>query len=190
MKILAIDCCIRGERSSTRLLLDKFLEKYAAENEIERLVLAEENLMPMSLSELETRNELLASGQTEHEMFSYARSFKEADRIVIAAPYWDLSFPSLLKVYFEKVSVAGITFGYEGERSVGYCKAGRMVYLSTAGGFVNGVNIGFEYAKSLCAMFGITDSASYIIEGLDINPAERQKLTELGIERILSQATL
>ncbi len=31
-------------------------------------------------------------------MFLYAKDFAESDIIVIAAPYWDLSFPSILKV--------------------------------------------------------------------------------------------
>ena len=44
----------------------------------------------------------------------------EADTVVIAAPFWDLSFPAILKKYIEAVTVAGITFRYsdQGHRSV------------------------------------------------------------------------
>ena len=32
--------------------------------------------------------------------------------IVIAAPYWDLSFPAVLKTYLEQINVLGVTFDY------------------------------------------------------------------------------
>lgn len=45
------------------------------------------------------RDALLAEKKYDDEMFRYARQFAAADRIVIAAPLWDLSFPAQLKVY-------------------------------------------------------------------------------------------
>ena len=53
------------------------------------------------------RERLLETGELTHPRFRYAHQFKNADRIVIAAPFWDLSFPALLKVYIENVSVQG-----------------------------------------------------------------------------------
>ena len=31
-------------------------------------------------------------------------------RIVVAAPFWDLSVPAVLKVYIENISADGVTF--------------------------------------------------------------------------------
>ena len=45
-------------------------------------------------------------------MFRYARQFAAADKIVIAAPLWDLSFPAQLKVYLENIYVTGIVTKY------------------------------------------------------------------------------
>lgn len=42
-------------------------------------------------------------------MFKYAKQFAEADEIVIAAPYWDLAFPATVRIYFEAITVTGIT---------------------------------------------------------------------------------
>ena len=42
-------------------------------------------------------------------MFDLARQFARAEIIVMAAPYWDLSFQAALKQYLEQVNVVGIT---------------------------------------------------------------------------------
>ena len=41
-------------------------------------------------------------------MFDLAKQFAEADEVIIAAPFWDLSFPAALKQYFEQINVLGI----------------------------------------------------------------------------------
>ena len=63
--------------------------------------------------------------------FRYAWQFARADAIVLAALLWDLSFPALLKVYIEQVSVEGITFGCGEAGCYGICHASRMVFLTT-----------------------------------------------------------
>ena len=115
---------------------------------------------------------------------------KEADKIIVAAPYWDFSFPSLLKVFFEKTADTGITFCYTENGSVGYCKADHLVYLSTAGGYIAGAHLGAEYVRNLVGMFGVNNVSGYSIEGLDIDPSKREQLLEEGIIRILSAAKL
>ena len=79
-------------------------------------------------------------------------------------------------MYFERVSVAGITFGYEGTKSVGYCKAETIDYFSTCGGFVDGEHLGAEYVRKLAKMFGIDVVKEYIVEGLDVNPEKRNEI--------------
>ena len=44
------------------------------------------------------------------EVLRDCEQFQRADAILIAAPFYDLSIPALLKVYIENVSVDGITF--------------------------------------------------------------------------------
>ena len=64
---------------------------------------------------LRKRDELIAARSFDDDMFALARQFAEADRVVIAAPYWDLSFPAVLKQYIEAINVSGITFEYTEE---------------------------------------------------------------------------
>ena len=42
----------------------------------------------------------------------YAKDFVKSDIIVVAAPYWDLSFPSVLKVFFEHINILKLVFDY------------------------------------------------------------------------------
>lgn len=184
MKILVIDCCIRGEESRTKKLYEAFLENIDKDYNVEVLNLNRENLVPLTLEEVYERERLVKKGEKDHPMFRYANQFKEADRIVVAAPYWDLSFPSLLKVYLEHVAVTGITFGYEESDCVGYCQADKIFYLSTCGGYIQERHLGAEYVREFAAMLGIHTFESFTVEGLDIDPLKAEEILEEGIRRM------
>lgn len=84
---------------------------------MEHLKLYDLELTPLPLEEVETRRDT-----------RLAEQFAQADEIVVAAPYWDLSFPSILKVYLERVCVTGITFHYVENREEGLCRrTGRCI---------------------------------------------------------------
>ena len=131
---------------------------------------------------------LLDQKAFDDEMFRYARQFAAADEIVIAAPYWDMSFPSLLKVYFEHVTVSGLTFAYgETGAPVKLCKANTLRYFSTVGGFVKDQgHHGVSYIQALCAMYGIENFFEYHIDGLDMYGTDKEKTLEEGIEKMLA----
>lgn len=124
-KVLFVNCCIRREGSRTQKLADHFLEGLRKKEgyEIEELCLMDESLSYFTDGFFEQRERLLADKQFDHPRFRYAHQFAEADKIVIAAPFWDLSFPALLKVYIENLCVEGITFGCNETGCFGTCKA-------------------------------------------------------------------
>lgn len=97
-----------------------------------------------------------------------------ADEIVLAAPYWDFSFPAALKLYIESVTIRGLTFQYTPEgRPVGLCRAKRLVYVTTAGGPIVDQSFGFGYIESLSRLFyGIPSVLCYQAENLDIVGAD------------------
>ncbi|MDO5548857.1 MAG: NAD(P)H-dependent oxidoreductase [Eubacteriales bacterium] len=178
--MLVIDCCIRGEESATRTYYEAYLETLPASTPVEIVKLAEEALTPLSAEDVRRRDR----GDFDDAFFRYARQFREADEILIAAPFWDLSFPSLLKVYLEQVCVTGLTFGYEDGACVGYCKAKRLLYFSTCGGFVGENHLGFEYVKAVAAMLGIHSCVPYVIEGMDIDPSRREQILQEKIAEL------
>lgn len=185
--MLVIDCCLRGEDSATRRYYQAYLEAATPER-VEMVELARLGLRPLDWETLALRDRLSAEGRFDHVLFHLARQFRDAEEILIAAPFWDLSFPSLLKVYLEQVSVAGLTFGYTQEgQCVGHCRARRLLYFSTCGGYVGEEHLGFAYVKALGAMLGIPECVPYILEGLDLDPAQRETVLAEGILRLRSQ---
>ena len=120
--VLLIDCCVHGEQSRTLKLARRYLDTLE-DVQVNHQKLYELDLAPLSCQET-----------VERKRTDIAKTFAQADEIVVAAPYWDLSFPSILKVYLEHVCVTGITFHYVGYETQGLCKAKKAVYISTAGG--------------------------------------------------------
>lgn len=170
-KVLFINACARPD-SRTRFLAEKVLAKLGGQTN--ELNLYSEKLPPLDLEQLESRNRLLAAGDFSAPLFQYARQFAEAEEIVIAAPYWDLSFPSVLRIYLEHTTVTGLTFRYsENGVPVGLCKAKRLIYVTTAGGPIGNMNFGFDYVKALAsAFYGISDIVCFQAENLDVWDAD------------------
>ncbi len=106
------------------------------------------------------------------------RQFAAADTIVIAAPFWDLSFPAMLKQYFEQISAIGITFKYSEEGyPVGLCKAKKLYYVTTAGGMFFPEEYGFGYIRALAENFyGIKECIMFKAIGLDIDGADEEQI--------------
>ncbi len=180
--ILVIDCCIRGEKSATKKLYESYLHTLDESRKTEILVLNEMSIAPLNTEEIELREQLVESGNLQHEMFRLAKQFKEAEEIVIAAPYWNLSFPSLLKIYFEHVAVRGLTYDYEGNRCIGYCQAEKLSYFSTCGRYIGGRHMGAEYVKAFAYMLGIGETQAFVIEGMDIDASRREEVLGQGIK--------
>lgn len=169
--ILYVNACVRAESRTERLakkLLIKLKEPYE-EIRLERLAFP-----IVREDDLRERERLISAGDFQNPMFGLARQFSEASTVVIAAPFWDLSFPAMLKQYLEQISVVGITFKYsEDGVPVGLCRAKRLFYVTTAGGYYVPEEFGFGYVKALAQnYYGIQDIRQIQAVGLDINGAD------------------
>lgn len=169
-KLLLIDCCIRKAESRTRTLMESFLHAAPDDCCVERLVLTEENLAPLTGDFFEQRQRLLEQGDFSHPRFRYARQLAQADLVVVAAPFWDLAFPALLKIYIEQVSVDGITFGAGENGLVGLCKGTDLVFLTTRGGFYTDdpMEMGSRYLDALHKFFGFDRYRCVAADGMDV----------------------
>ena len=165
MKVLFINACVR-KNSRTLVLAREFMKEYDAE--ITELNLEMENISPLNGELLEKRDSLLHSGAFDDPSLCYARQFAAADEIVIAAPFWDLSFPAMLKTYFERITASGITFEYVNGRPVGLCRAHRLVYVTTSGGEIF-EDFGYTYVRTLAKSFyGIPKTLCVRATNLDV----------------------
>lgn len=159
VKVLYIDCCVRREQSRTRQLAQSFLDAIEKRGgyEVETLCLMDEPLLPLTEGFFAQREALLAQNNREHARFRYARQFSQAERVVVAAPFWDLGFPALLKMYIENICVDGITFGANESGVFGLCAASRLLFLTTRGGNYadSPQEMGARYLEALCDFWGI-----------------------------------
>ena len=122
--------------------------------------------------------------------YQEAVDFATADTIVIAAPHYDLSFPSLLKVYIENIYVLGVVTSFSPEgRVIGLCKARKLYYVATSGGPLE-TRFGYEYIKALAMdYFGIMDCELIAAENLDIDPSLAPSIMEKAKEDIRKRFT-
>ena len=166
MSILFINACVR-ENSRTLVLAKHILSNMSGE--VIEVNLNQENIVPLNRELLEKRERLISGQNKNDPMFYYARQFAEADEIVIAAPFWDLSFPGILKAYMEQITVSGITFEYINGIPCGLCKAKSLTYITTSGGPIF-ADFGYEYIKTLAKNFyGINETKAYRAMNLDVN---------------------
>ena len=170
-KILFVNACVRS-CSRTAALAQTLLRKL--EGDVQEVKLYENPLPALDLKGMETRDLAARNKDFSAPFFDPAKQFATADVVVIAAPYWDLMFPSMLKVYLENITVSGITFRYSEEgRPQSLCKAKALYYVTTSGGFIGQNDFGFSYIKALAQnFFGITEIHRYAAEGLDIFGAD------------------
>ena len=128
-KLVVIDACIRGEESRTRRIAEPVIAELAKRYEITRFDLTK---MPMEPLTPETYAQRVA-GNVPAWALEAARTIAEADRIVLAAPFWDMSFPAVVKVFFEHISLFDVTFTDNGRTCVGKCKCEKVMYITTRG---------------------------------------------------------
>lgn len=175
--LLYIDACVRKDSRTKRLancLLKTLDVPYT------QLILADCLFPTVDEAFLNLRDSLISNEVFDDPMFEYARQFSEAEQVVIAAPFWDLSFPALLKTYLEQINVVGITFRYTSEGiPEGLCQAKRLFYVTTVGGDYFPESYGFGYVEALAKNFyGIKEVELIKATGLDIVGAPVEKIID------------
>ncbi len=176
MKVLFVNGCLRAEESRTLSIAERFIEAFCAAHRDAEVItedLNELRLEPMYRDTLAARNDAAERGEWDDDMFAPAQRFREADLVLIAAPFWEGTFPAAVHTYIEHVCVTGLTFecterGYEGR-----CKAENAVFITTRGGvYSKGEAVADDHAapflRSVLKMLGISALHVVAAEGLDI----------------------
>ena len=180
--ILYVNACVRGESRTHRIaaaLLQTLGSGY------EEVKLAEAAPEPLSEARLKKRTELIEKGDYSDPMFDLARQFQAADLIVISAPYWDFSFPAVLKAYLETIYVTGLVSEYSADGTPhGLCRAKKLYYVTTAGGpYVP--DYSYDYIRALATgCFGIPETELIKAEMLDVDGYDAEGLVSQAIRTI------
>lgn len=170
-KLVVIDACMRPE-SRTKRILAPILESLEKRYEIETFSLNDKGYPAVGEKILRER----ADGYVPEEFVRMARAVAEADRIAIAAPFWDMSFPSALKVFFENISLFNVTFADNGSRCVGLCRAEKVMYVTTRGMDIatgDPLEQATPYIKALSWLWGLGELHVVSAQNLDYGTPEQ-----------------
>ena len=164
-KLIFIDATMR-EESRTRKIARPLIEDLGKRYEIETISLDGAGFPAVDGKILQDRDH----GIVPEEFADMARRIAAADRIVIAAPFWDMSFPSELKVFFENMSLFHITFDSDDTHCYGLCRCEKVLYITT-----RGMNIrtgepleqATPYIRALSYLWGLGDLYVISAENMD-----------------------
>ncbi|HHD2734411.1 FMN-dependent NADH-azoreductase [Clostridium perfringens] len=193
-KVLYIKANIKNEgESRTFKVSDSFVEEYKKNNpedEIITLDLYKENIDFLRADDLGKLFGPKDEESKNNSILKYAYQFADADKYIIAAPMWNLSFPAILKAYIDYVSVSGITFKYTAEGPVGLLNNKKAVHIvSRGGGYDNSpYEMGDRYLRTILGFFGIKDIETIAIDNLDVMGVNVEEKVEEGIEKATSLA--
>ena len=193
-----LSTCQRG----ARLFINCFLEKHP-EYEVETLRLFDCQLPEPTHVHFVSRAEL-ASGsafeklsekdkQMVQKMQQLCQQFKGADRYVIAAPMWTLSFPYKLKQYLDCIILneQTISISPKGVKGLLHNKVRKAVYIQSSASMYpfttinipllkHRVNHGVTYIYDVFRFLGIHCLSPLLIEGTEID--------DMGVELALAEA--
>lgn len=181
--ILVIDACVRREESRTKKMMDRAvgtLKSMHNDWDFQILNLMELDLHYLNTQTLEKRDRLLAKKEYGNPMFALGNQFREADGIIVAAPFWDLSIPAVLKVYIENISAEKITFGCDAFGLHGLCRGKWMLFLTTRGDCWEGDSMeqGSTYMRAISRFFGIESFWCVSADGLDNQKYDGEKILQ------------
>jgi FMN-dependent NADH-azoreductase len=179
MTLLHIDAGITGPGSVSRQLSAAIVETLTLQNPA--LTIIRRDLDAEALPHLGSGN-LATLGQDPA-----LQEFLDADVIVVGAPMYNLSIPSQLKAWFDRVLVAGKTFRYTPTGPQGLAGGKKVIIASARGGVYEpgspqaAADFHEPYLKALFAFAGIDDVTIVRAEGLAISPDHRQAALDAAL---------
>lgn len=170
-KLIVIDACMREDESRTRKILAPLMDELRKRYETEEIVLDGCDYQAVGRRVLAERS----SGYVPREIVCTARKLAAADRLVIAAPFWDMSFPAILKVFIENMSLFNITFKNNGTSFEGLCKCEKVLYVTSRGMDIrtgDPLDAATPYIKAVSALWGLGEVLSVAAENMDYSTPE------------------
>ncbi len=132
------------------------------------------------------KGEKIASEQAERlERYNaFTQQFLSADKIVVVNPLWNLNVPSQLVSWINTINVAGLTFKYGPEGSIGLIKDKKLLHIQSNGGVYAGQDPAAQYIKSIFEFLGFKDIQQVFIEGQSADPSQAQAIFEEAMGKI------
>lgn len=112
------------------------------------------------------------------------QQFLAADKIVVVNPLWNLNVPSQLVSWVNTINVAGLTFKYGPEGSIGLVKGKKLLHIQSNGGVYAGQDPAAQYIKSIFEFLGFEDIHQVFIEGQSADPSQAQAIYDEAMAKI------
>lgn len=114
--------------------------------------------------------------------------FTQADEYVFVTPFWNFSFPSVVKNFIDNISIAGKTFKYTENGPVGLLENKKALHIQASGGVYSegpaaGINFSSPYLTSILNFVGVTDVTTLFVEGMAAMPDKAQEIKANAIEK-------
>ena len=188
-KLVVIDACVRGGESRTRRIaapiIEALKERYAV---TEYRLFEMEGIVPLTPESFRERNE----GRIPAWALECSKTIAEADRILIAAPFWDMGIPAVLKAFFEQTSLFDVTFTDNGKACVGLCRCEKVLFVTTRGMDIptgDPREQATPYLRALSALWGLGEVTTVAATGMDYStPEEIEKKTSEAVAEGLAVA--
>ena len=194
-KVLYIKANIKNEgESRTFKVADSFVEEYKKNNpedEIITLDLYKENIDFLRADDLGKLFGPKDEESKNNSILKYAYQFADADKYIIAAPMWSLSFPAPLKEYIDCIMQDQKTIKFEGKKIEPLLndKPRTMVYIQSSGGNVPWMlrpilNKGLNYVEDIIKFMGIKKFEELLVDDTGFTEEEKQEAINKAYEKI------
>lgn len=197
-KVLYIKANAKSEGTSrTFKVSDAFVEAYRESHpndEVITLDLYKEDIKPLTENDLGVIFGPKTDESKSHPVLKYAYQFIEADKYIIAAPLWNLSIPGIVKLYFDYISVSGVTFKYvSGGGVAGLLEGKKAMHIVTRGGNYSAppmseYEMGDKYVRTILGLFGVYDVSTIAVENMDRTGVDVEALIADGIKEAHQKA--
>lgn len=172
-KLFYIDSCLRSG-SNTKIIADALIAKLSERYEVETIKLFDLDFPVVKDKILNDRS----NGIVPDVFVNIAKKIAVADRLVISAPFWDMSFPSALKVFFENMSLFNVTFASDDKECYGLCKAEKVLYITTRGMNIStgdDLEQATPYIKALSKLWGLGELYVIAAQNMDYSNEEQKE---------------
>ncbi|WP_197707385.1 NAD(P)H-dependent oxidoreductase [Sphingobium sp. LB126] len=117
------------------------------------------------------------------------QEFLRADAIVIGVPMYNLTIPSQLRAWIDRVIVPGTTLGYSAEGPVGMIKDKRAILAISQGGAYSHPQASHRefvqsYMTSVLNLIGLDEVEVVLAEGLSISPDIRSEAIDAARAKV------
>ncbi|HEM6345475.1 TPA: NAD(P)H-dependent oxidoreductase [Streptococcus suis] len=183
-----------AQKSYALRAMEEFQTRYASlhpEDKIETVDVFEDQIPALDKPLLEAmgaakKGEAINPEQAErlNRYNALTQQFLMADKIVVVNPLWNLNVPSQLVSWVNTINVAGLTFKYGTEGSIGLVKDKKLLHIQSNGGVYAGQDPAAQYIKSIFEFLGFEDIHQVFIEGQSADPSQAQAIFEEAMAKI------